>query len=53
MTHSRYQLIQIIVLAFSASVLLGAVINGGTVSKSQSTQCLTAPNGKLYLAPGC
>lgn len=53
MTRSRYQLIQLLALTFSASVLLGAVMKGGTVSKSQSMQCPVAPNGKLYLAPGC
>lgn len=53
MMRSRYQMIQLIALSFSAAVLLSAVMRGGTVSKSQSMQCPVAPNGKLYLAPGC
>lgn len=53
MMRSRYQVIQLLALTFSAAVLLGAVMRGGTVSKSQSMQCPIAPNGKLYLAPGC
>lgn len=53
MTRTRYQTIQLMCLTFSAAVLLSAVMKGGTVSKSQSMQCPVAPNGKLYLAPGC
>jgi hypothetical protein len=53
MTRSIYKKFQILALTFSASVLLSAVMRGGTVSKSHSMQCPVAPNGKLYLAPGC
>lgn len=53
MIRFRYPTFQLLALTFSAAVLLGAVMRGGTVSKSHSIQCPVAPNGKLYLAPGC
>lgn len=53
MTRTIYQKFQILALIFSASVLLSAVMKGGTVAKSDSMQCPVAPNGKLRYGPGC
>lgn len=53
MIRTRKQTVQLAALIFSAAVLLHTVIKEGTVSKSSLTQCPVAPNGKLYLAPGC
>jgi len=48
-----YQQFKAFAILFSAAVLLASVMRGGTISKSDSMQCPTAPNGKLYYGPGC
>jgi hypothetical protein len=51
--RTAYQKLQILALIFSASVLLSAVMKGGTVAKTDSMQCPVAPNGKLHYGPAC
>lgn len=53
MTRNRYRVIQLLVLAFTTSVLVNEVVKDLTALKSSSIQCSKSPNGKLYLAPGC
>ena len=53
MIRTRKHTVQLAAPIFLAAALLHAVIEEGTVSKSSLTQCPVAPNGKLYLAPGC
>jgi hypothetical protein len=50
---SNYKQFQLFALAFATAVLFGAVLRGGPLSQSELIECSTAPNGKLYLAPGC
>jgi len=49
----NYKQLQLLAFIFSAAVLLGVVLRNGPSSKTELIQCPTAPNGKLYLAPGC
>ena len=50
---SNYKQFQLLALAFATAVLFGAVLRGGPLSQSGLIECPMAPNGKLYLAPGC
>jgi hypothetical protein len=40
-------------ILLAATISFAAAIRTGDVQRSNTIQCLTAPNGKPYLSPGC